>query len=113
MQVDKFEAADFKYDNFFLKFYLKNTQISHFWSKLYSWTILRALISNMTMSFLNSNPKIPKEKIFYPKYKYCLFRLETLHIETGFKNGINFFQIPAKNMQIQNFPIFKGLFFTL
>ena len=31
---DKFEGADLKYDNTFLKFYPKNTQIRQFWSQI-------------------------------------------------------------------------------
>ena len=31
LQLDKFEGADFKYDNTFFKFQSKNTQIRHFW----------------------------------------------------------------------------------
>ena len=30
MQVDKFQSADFKYENTFLKFYPENTQMKHF-----------------------------------------------------------------------------------
>ena len=30
---DKFEGADFKYDNIVVKFQLKTTQIRHFWSR--------------------------------------------------------------------------------
>ena len=44
LQIDKFEGADFKYDNRFFKilaqkypikaFWVKNTQIRHFWSQI-------------------------------------------------------------------------------
>ena len=33
-QLDKFEGADFKYDNIAFKFRPKNTQIRHFWSQI-------------------------------------------------------------------------------
>ena len=32
--IDNFKGADLKYDNSFLKFYHKNTQIRHFWSQI-------------------------------------------------------------------------------
>ena len=34
LQLEKFEGADFKYDNSFIKFQPKNTQIRHFWSQM-------------------------------------------------------------------------------
>ena len=44
LQLDKFEGADFKYDNSFLKqkcpnqaFLVKNTQIIHFWFQIYAF----------------------------------------------------------------------------
>ena len=33
-QLDKFECADFKYDNGIFNFQHKNTQIKQFWSKI-------------------------------------------------------------------------------
>ena len=33
-ELDKFEGADFKYDNIFFKFQHKNTQIRHIWSEI-------------------------------------------------------------------------------
>ena len=35
-QFDKFESWDFKYGKSCLKFYQKNTQITHFWSQIYT-----------------------------------------------------------------------------
>ena len=32
--LDKFEGADFKYDNIFFKFQRKYTQRGHFWSQI-------------------------------------------------------------------------------
>ena len=68
LQVDKFEGADFKYENIIFKFQTKKSRITHFWfqietfffRKICNQTNLRALISNMTMAFSNSSPKIPK-----------------------------------------------------
>ena len=34
LKLDKFEGADFKYDNSFFKFQPKNIQIRHFWSQI-------------------------------------------------------------------------------
>ena len=34
LQLDKFDGADFNYDNSFLKLSPKSTQISHFWSQV-------------------------------------------------------------------------------
>ena len=36
MELDKFEGTVFKYDNTFLKYYQKNTQITHIWSQIYA-----------------------------------------------------------------------------
>ena len=88
--LDKFEGANFKYETVFFKFQPKNAQIRHFWSqiqgflfctKLCNQTNLRALISNMTMAFSNSSPKIPKSSIFCPKCKYFLILHAASHIE--------------------------------
>ena len=40
MQLDKFEGADFKYNNIISKFQPKNTQIWHFWSQIYGFLML-------------------------------------------------------------------------
>ena len=74
LQVDKFEGVDFEYNNSFLKFYPKNTQIRHFWSQFCISTNLRVLISNMTIAFCNSSTKILKSGIFDPKFRhFCFF----------------------------------------
>ena len=74
LQLDKFEVADFEYDNRFLKFYPENIQIRDFWSRIFvfltkfcSWANSRMLISNITILFSNSTPNIPKSKYFCTK----------------------------------------------
>ena len=65
----------------------------------------------MTMAFSNFNLEISKKAFFVVNISIVLFYLflhETSHIEkfegTDFDNGNSFFfQIPAKNTQIQNF----------
>ena len=51
LQLDKFEGADFKYDNKILAqkypnktFLVKNTQISHFWSKIKAFLFFREIL---------------------------------------------------------------------
>ena len=34
LQLDKFEGADFKYDNIIFNFQHQNTKIGHFWSHI-------------------------------------------------------------------------------
>ena len=41
---DKFEGADFKYDNSFLKFQPKNTQIRHFWSQIQAFSLFHDIL---------------------------------------------------------------------
>ena len=68
LQLEKFEGADFEYDNSFFKFQPKNTKIRHFcpkfknfyiYTKLCSKTNSRTLISNMIIIFSNSSQKYP------------------------------------------------------
>ena len=47
LQLDKFEGADFKYDNSFLKLLLKNTQIRHFGPK-FRYVLLFAKFCDQT-----------------------------------------------------------------
>ena len=65
LQQDKFEQADFKYDNSIFKFQHKNMQIRHFWSQIQAFLLFHeilqldkfgVLISNMTILFSNSSP---------------------------------------------------------
>ena len=57
------------------------------------------------MIFSNFCPKIPKESIFCPKFKYFLFFHETLHNEefkgTDFKNNKGFFKFQPKITQVR------------
>ena len=43
-ELDKFEIADFKYDNSYLKFYPKNTQIGHFWCQIQEISFLHEIL---------------------------------------------------------------------
>ena len=73
LQSDKFEGADFKYDNIIFKFQSKkypnqaflvpNLRI-FFGTKLCNKTNSRRLISNMRKIFSNSSPKVPKSRVF-------------------------------------------------
>ena len=40
LQLDKFEGANFKYDNSFFKYQPKSTQIRHFWSEIQGFLFL-------------------------------------------------------------------------
>ena len=40
LQLDKFEGADFKYDNIVFKFHSKSTQIRYFWSQILEFLVL-------------------------------------------------------------------------
>ena len=77
IKLDKFEGADFKYDNSFSKFQSKDTQIGQFWHfhvfmKFTKSDKFEVLISNMTSSFSSSSPKILKSGTFSPKLKnFC------------------------------------------
>ena len=42
LQLDKFKSAGLKHDNNFLKFYPKNSQWQHFWSKIHKSGIVAA-----------------------------------------------------------------------
>ena len=76
-QLDKFEGADFKYDNVVFKFQPKNTKIRHFWSKVWNFCFCTKLCSKtnsrmriwiMTILFSNSSPKMRKWGIFGSKF---------------------------------------------
>ena len=98
-QLDKFEGADFKYDNIFLKFLPKNTQIRYFWSQVCNQTNSRVLISNMTMLFSNSSPKIPKSRIFGPRFKdfqFCVKLGNKINSRTLIPNRTIFFHMPVE-----------------
>ena len=82
IQLDKFEGADFKYDNIFLKFQPKSTKIRHCWSKFWNFYFCTKLCSKtnswtviwiMTIIFSYSRPKIRKLGIFGSKFKDFYF----------------------------------------
>ena len=74
MQIDKYDNSLFlilaqKYPN--NAFLVKNTQMHFcFFTKFCSYTYSRVLISNMTIVFKNSIPKIPKKGIFGPSFRH-------------------------------------------
>ena len=80
LQQDKFNDADFKYDNSPFKFQHKNMQIRDFVPNLDILVreILQldkfgVLVSKMTIVFSNSTPKTRKSGIFGPKFKDFYF----------------------------------------
>ena len=81
---DKFEGADFKYDNSFLKFQSKNTQIRHFWSQIQVFLFLFAKFSNQTnlrvpkKAFLIKNTQI---RHFWSQIQAFLFFREILQLD--------------------------------
>ena len=65
----KFDGADYKYDNSFLKMEPKNIQIRHFWSQIKIFMFFRKILQvdkfknadfKFDNSFWNSSSKIPK-----------------------------------------------------
>ena len=93
LQLDKFEGADFKYENNFLKLYPKNTQIGQLWShflllllsllffSIFSISInSRALISNMTLAFSNFSLKYSRRASLVESLGF-LFLRKTFHFE--------------------------------
>ena len=75
LQLDKFEGADFKFDNIFFQipaqkypnhtFLVQNLDF-FFLRKICNQTNLRVLISNMTIVFSNLQPKNTKIRHFWP-----------------------------------------------
>ena len=82
LHLDKFEVADFEYDNIISNFSPKIPKSSifgpkfkgfYFCNKLWNKTNSRTLISNMTTVFSKSSPKICKSSIFGPKFSHFCF----------------------------------------
>ena len=76
LQLDKFECADFKYDNIIFKFQPINTQNRHlglkfkdlnFCTKFYNKTNSKTLISNMTIFFFKFQSKNTQVRHFWSK----------------------------------------------
>ena len=67
LQLEKFEGADFKYDNGFLKFKVKNTQIRPFWCLIKKFLFFRKILridkfDGADLKFDNSFFKILAQK---------------------------------------------------
>ena len=114
IKLDKFEGADFKYDNIICKSQCKNTEVTHFWSQiwrflflhqLYNKTNSRTQISNMNIVISNSSLKIRKSVIFGPKFRHsCSRNFEIRQSRVvGFKYDNSIFKFHPKNMQIRYF----------
>ena len=78
-ELDKFQAADFKYDNIAFKFQPRNTQIKHFWSQIYGFLFLDEILClkkfegtavkyHSTVVFSSFSPKIPKQDKLRPTF---------------------------------------------
>ena len=91
LQLDKFEGADFKYDNIFFQipaqkypnhtFLIPNLDSFIFLSNLQLEKFEGADFKYVNKFFSNCSPKIPKWSIFCPKCKYFLILHEASHIE--------------------------------
>ena len=88
LQLDKFEGADFKFDNIVFKFQSKATQMKHFvrkfrhlhyFTKFCNQTNSKALISNMTIFF-----QIPVQK--YPNKAFLVRNLGILIFLLNFES---------------------------
>ena len=101
-------------------FLVKNTQIRHFghkfrhfcsFTKFCSYTNSKMLISNITILFSNSRPKIPKSHIFGQKFRQNL-QLNKFEVLISNMNFSPKFQ--PKNSQIRQFwsQIYRFLFCT-
>ena len=82
LQLDKFEGADFKYDNSFLKFQPENNQIRHFCSQVLAFSISHDIFQldkfkGADFKYDNScfkfQPKILKYGIFSPNLRIFIF----------------------------------------
>ena len=69
LESDKFQGADFKYDNIIFKFQPKNTRITHFWSHIFG------------LSFIHQTLLQDKFKDTDFKYDYILFNFQTKNIQ--------------------------------
>ena len=69
LQIYKFEGADFKYDNSFLKFQPKSTQIRHFGSQI------------QTFSFFHKILQLGKFKCGDFKYDKIVFKFQSKNIQ--------------------------------
>ena len=68
LQLDKFQSADFKYGNSFLKFQPQNTQIRHFWSQILGFLFLHQTLQQDK----SKNADFKYDNIFFhiPGQKY-------------------------------------------
>ena len=126
LPLDKFDDADFKYDNIVFKFQPQNTQIGHFWSEVRDFCFfvkfckqknLRVLILNITIVFLQFFPKNTQIRHFWSQIQGLMCFRKILQLEklqgADFKYDNSIFKILAqkyinkaflvKNMQISHF----------
>ena len=83
LQLDKFEGADFKYDNIAYKLQSKYLQVRRFWYQIYAFFIFSRILqldkvesSNFKYDnvFKFEHKKIAKKGIFVPKFRnFCFF----------------------------------------
>ena len=115
---DKFDRADFKCENRFLKLLPKIVQARHFWYQFQAFLFFffskiciqinsRMLISNMTIVLLKFQPKNIQICRFSPKFRYFYFFHENLELKkiqnSDFKYNNIIFNFQSKNTQIRHF----------
>ena len=74
LQLGRFEGVDFKYENSFFKFHIKNVQIRYFWSPIQGLLVLHQTLQkgNTQIGHLWS-PKHSNRTSLVPNFKIFIF----------------------------------------
>ena len=106
---DKFQGADFKHDNSFLKLYSKNTQLRFFFVFLQNLQLDKFKGADFKYDnsfFKNFSPKIPKYVIFCSKFKdfhFCSNICNKANLRVLISNMTVFFQNSSQNTQLRHY----------
>ena len=117
LQLDKFQGADFKYDNILFTFQPKNTQLKHFLAqisvflgflcKILQLNKLEGADFKYDNIALTLRPKNIQISIFGPKFRHCCFFEKYLQLNefegADFKYDNIVFKWQRKNTQIRHF----------
>ena len=89
LQIDRFEGADFKYDNSFLKFLPKNTQIRHFWSQIQAFSLFHKILRLDKFEGADFKCDNSSYKILAQKYPNKAFLIPNLGIFISLQKNCN------------------------
>ena len=99
LQLDKFEGANFRYENSFLKFQPENTQIRHFWSKMQAFSLFHEILqlgksegadSKYDNIIFKFQPKTTQVRLFWSQIQVFLVLRKVLQLDKFVDADLNY-----------------------